>query len=968
MAAKKHNDRLKEYIRENGLDLVRRALKQAGSELKRKDSRHDTCRCPWREDNEPSLDILTVRDGSSRPGGFIDRGTGEKGDAFDLCGKLWGLDPKTQFPELLIRCGSLLGLTTEEATPKARKAAAKPKPQVERRDLTPDYRDALARSYGLEWSDFAQAGCTTGDRFVPALGASVPCILYPATGTDGPIEKAKTAHRYREESTGVTVAPPPEGKRHSVGKGTGLFPAFELTRKAEEGAVLVYTGGEEKELVARTAGFRAVSFTHGEKAPAKELVELLRSLGFTVVIVAFDADEAGRKGTEAAVAAFAAGGFRQIRALVWPEGTPNKWDLCDLARERGLPAVRELLDAAPVVSARPQVIISGRQRRDICEDVRNVLRTLNEGKRGPRVFVWQCRLIELEETAIGADVLLRIRPFDRHRLRGLLIRHADFVVTTRGGVAPAGKVPDDLVEDALLATDLVPPLEAVVYSPIVSRSGRLIIAQGYHPEDRVFLDSDLGASMPAIPERPTGSEVEAAVGLLEETVCDFPFSDRPSLVHFMAAVLTIVARQLIEGPTPLFIIVAPSPGSGKSLLASVISLAAVGTLATPTTLSKREEEQRKALFSLALRAVPLVLIDNADHGILDSAALASMLTAAVFEDRLLGGNTVASVPIRSLWILTGNGVTLSREITRRAVLISLDPAQPRPWDRAGFKHPDLVGYLRQTRPLIVAAVLTLVQNWIAKGRPLCTTRRMGSFESWVSVVGGILNAAGVDGFLGNRDAMFEALDAEGATWRVFLLAWYDRFSYAEVIPKELAEVASSLDILDDLIGPGNGGSRSNATRLGHRLRKAVGLMQDDFVIRSRQGRQGNVYWLERGTSPPPADLFRHGSAPSSAPLDPHKTGSTSASAEPADVSAWSLRTRENGNPLDARAAYTRGGTPTGKHQQVQQSSKSPMESASGVPNLPPNPRGTSERFSVPGRLADDPDGREDDPTHRTGWV
>lgn len=49
---------------------------------------------------------------------------------------------------------------------------------------------------------------------------------------------------------------------------------------------------------------------------------------------------------------------------------------------------------------------------------------------------------------------------------------------------------------------------------------------------------------------------------------------------------------------------------------------------------------------------------------------------------------------------------------------------------------------------------------------------MGSFESWASVVGGVLEAAGVEGFLENREARVADLSEEdGDGTAEFLRAW-----------------------------------------------------------------------------------------------------------------------------------------------------------------------------------------------------
>jgi len=59
---------------------------------------------------------------------------------------------------------------------------------------------------------------------------------------------------------------------------------------------------------------------------------------------------------------------------------------------------------------------------------------------------------------------------------------------------------------------------------------------------------------------------------------------------------------------------------------------------------------------------------------------------------------------------------------------------------------------------------------IAVGKPR-SARTIGSFENWAHVVGGVLEVAGIAGFLDNLEEMMEASDTEGAAWSAFIAAW-----------------------------------------------------------------------------------------------------------------------------------------------------------------------------------------------------
>jgi putative DNA primase/helicase len=162
-----------------------------------------------------------------------------------------------------------------------------------------------------------------------------------------------------------------------------------------------------------------------------------------------------------------------------------------------------------------------------------------------------------------------------------------------------------------------------------------------------------------------------------------------------------------------------------------------GAGASVMTEGRDDEEWRKRV-TAKLRQIPsIVLIDNL-RATLDSSALAAALTAPFWEDRILGHSEMARLPIRCLWIATGNNPEFSNEMARRLVRIRLDP-HTTALAALGFRHPDLMSWVRANRARLVAACLTLCQAWIAAGKPR-GGRSIGSFENWAHVLGGVLES------------------------------------------------------------------------------------------------------------------------------------------------------------------------------------------------------------------------------------
>jgi hypothetical protein len=561
-----------------------------------------------------------------------------------------------------------------------------------------------------------------------------------------------------------------------------------------------------------------------------EQVDLPPAAQRVLILADHDASGAGMRAAEASARRLRAQGRDVAIARPPAEGQ----DFNDLLLSEGPAAIAALIADAQAITEADAVLQIGQHRPlnyqgsgettptlradegDLGRAVAQVWSVVMASNRTPWVFRFAGQPTWVVPDDEGRPVATML---NEERLRHMLARLARWVRENAKGELLPAPPPVAVVKSVLATPDpALPVLTGIVNTPVFGRTGTLITKPGYHPDARLLYAPTPGFVVPTIPAKPSAAEVAAARNLLcEDLLGDFPFVGPAEMAHVIALLLLGFLRGMIDGPTPLHLIEKPSPGSGATLMVDAVATILTGSGASVMTEGRDDEEWRKRV-TAKLRQIPaIVLIDNL-RAKLDSAAVAAALTAPFWEDRILGASEMARLPIRCLWIATGNNPEFSNEMARRLVRIRLDPHEERPWQRTGFRHPDLMTWVRANRPRLVAACLTLCQAWIAAGKPR-GARTIGSFENWAHVLGGVLEVAGIPGFLGNLDEMMEASDSEGAGWSAFIAAWWDRFGTASVAAAELFDIALLCDPAPPM---SSGNDRAQRTAFG----MAISRMRD----------------------------------------------------------------------------------------------------------------------------------------------
>lgn len=396
----------------------------------------------------------------------------------------------------------------------------------------------------------------------------------------------------------------------------------------------------------------------------------------------------------------------------------------------------------------------------------------------------------------------KIEPVTDIALRGRLDRVANFVVqrTYKKTTYEEPHIPPIEVVKDILAMEKwdFPPLTGIIECPTLRPDGTIISMPGYDPVTHLFYCPAQNFFFPSFPENPTREEISKAVETLSEPLADFPFIDDASRANALGMMLTPLVRPVINGQVPLALIDAPQAGTGKSLLQSILGLLANGRDPAVITAPKSADEWRKKLTSALMSGASIIAIDNLT-GVLDSGELASVLTTSVWADRALGKNEILELPQRATWLSNGNNIRLGGDLPRRCYWIRLDAKHSKPWQRSGFRHQDILGWVLANRGTLIAAALTLARGWFAAGCPEISSPQIGGFSGWVKTINGILSYAGIDGFLGNLETMYRNTDDESPQWEAFLLGLHEYFGKEIVTVSTIMEAVLKERYLIDLI-------------------------------------------------------------------------------------------------------------------------------------------------------------------------
>ena len=379
------------------------------------------------------------------------------------------------------------------------------------------------------------------------------------------------------------------------------------------------------------------------------------------------------------------------------------------------------------------------------------------------------------------------------------------------------------------------PVSGLINAPTLRPDGSLLSKEGYDAKTGLLL-----LNPPPVPIKlhPTRDDAEAALKLLKALLSETPFVKDMDRAVALSLILTTILRGTLE-TSPLHIFVAPTAGSGKSFVVDIASQIATGRRCAVVAATGIWEELEKRLGAAMLSGRPMISLDNL-NGELSSNLLCQAVSQPVISFRPLGVSTEVNLTTRSVFVATGNNLSIADDLGRRTLLANIDPGMERPWQRE-FKQKPLEMIARD-RPKYISAALTITLAYIAAGLPDLPPDLSG-FEQWSRLVRAPLMWLGEDDPVSTMEAARDSdarLQAKAAT----LAAIGDLFGFGE---DRARTVAQMIEATDPLSGAASLKELLGTSIIPNAKQKALG---DALMVVARQGKEISPtrlgYWLRQG--------------------------------------------------------------------------------------------------------------------------
>jgi len=366
--------------------------------------------------------------------------------------------------------------------------------------------------------------------------------------------------------------------------------------------------------------------------------------------------------------------------------------------------------------------------------------------------------------------------------------------------------------------------------PIIYEDKLCFPKQGYDERFLSWMPSDTPVITDNIP-------LEQAKMILSSIYGEFCFKDRQDYINAIAGLLTPFLKGLFptfNTRTPVFFYTANRERAGKDYCADITGIVYEGHAIQEPPICNGEktgnnnEELRKKILSAMIAGKKRLHFAN-NRGYIDNAVFEGIITSPKYSDRALGRNENLTFDNEIDFSLSGNvGVGFTADLANRSrfirLFLDIEDANSRQ-----FKNPNLHGWIKDNRGMILSALYCLVKNWVDSGKPDGKVS-FSSYPEWAKICGGIMECAGYDSpCKTDREVFNIGGDSETNDMKTLFEMCYEEYPDKWIKKQDMKDLITSSE--DSIFSYIDFNKRSDQTKFGNKVNKFVGRVLSGITLK-----------------------------------------------------------------------------------------------------------------------------------------
>lgn len=214
-------------------------------------------------------------------------------------------------------------------------------------------------------------------------------------------------------------------------------------------------------------------------------------------------------------------------------------------------------------------------------------------------------------------------------------------------------------------------IDSVVLHPLINRLGFIDTNPGFDMKRKIYFIYKEDVYYRYKKNVFSRDDAVKADEYLNDMLCEIPVANKTDFSAIKCAIITAVMRMGLS-KSPAIGIIGNTPGIGKSYLCNCLAWIFYKRNAKATNVPKDPEERGRFLASrLRNKDDAVIFFDDLSGVMGNNSVFNTCITSDEYEARLIGRSSTFTVKTKALYIWNGNNVVLTKDQSRRCLIINL---------------------------------------------------------------------------------------------------------------------------------------------------------------------------------------------------------------------------------------------------------------------------------------------------------